>query len=506
MDCPKCGTANPDDAEICCSCSCDLSGEPAAKPAPRGKRSLMAIGSTVLAGIAAGLTVLVNPTLGFLAALLGFLSAIRSIGRIRKSKGRLIGKSLAIGAAIFTSLHIVMLSYWRIDAAPVPVDYTIADVRSAAPEYRGSYELLLSLGGEDDERDDASPIGLSEQDVEELEEISKIFKEGDFDEISAALAANAETIETLWEKAKKGRDVVEELSGYKEIADLTEPSMYAEMPFLKNIRHLAYLHWAYICLQNCQGNDEIAIGELARWNSAIKKLSLNARWLLMKLVCYNSLALDIRTANFIINNPRTSEDSLAELSEASIVPTKEHIALRNSLIFEYIVCKNELRKLFREGKMKYSTFSPLKWNSTCRLYKNFCDRWIAADEGRDGVEELTVWPSIYPQLPVTLDDDANAPKYYYIYNPMGCLMLKILVPAIDRVFVMKTKLEIHSDLVQIVLNRRLGSQVSLKARAYGDEYIIDVEGKKIFSCGPDGEPNTEDDIKLLINPEVLGLL
>jgi hypothetical protein len=505
MECPKCGTENPDGAEICCSCSCDLTGAQPLEPAPKRKVSVTAITSVLLAGVAAGLSVLVKPTWAFVAALFGFLSAIRSIGRIRKSKGRLIGKSFAIGAAIFTSLHIVVLSYWRIDAAPVPVDYTIADVRSAAPEYKGSYELLLSLGGEDDERGDAAPIGLSERDVKELEEIYEIFKEGDFDKISAGLIANAKTIETLWEKAKKGRDVVGELSGYKEIADLTEPSMEAEWPFLKNIRRLAYLYRSYICLQSCQGNEEIAIDELVRWNSVISKLSLNARSPVMKLVCYACLALDIMNANFVINNPKTSGDSLTKLSEVSIVPTKEHIALRNSLIFEYIVCKNELMKIYREWSMKYSLFCPLKLNSTCRLYKNFCDRWIAAEEGRDGIDELTVWPAIYPQLPVTLDDDANTPRYYDVYNPIGSMLVGIMVPAIDKVFGIKTKLEIHSDLLQIVLNKRLDRQASLKARAYGDEYIIDVEAKKIFSPGPDGEPNTRDDIELLINPEVLGL-
>ena len=51
----------------------------------------------------------------------------------------------------------------------------------------------------------------------------------------------------------------------------------------------------------------------------------------------------------------------------------------------------------------------------------------------------------------------------------------------------------------------LGNKVSLKARAYSDEYIIDVENKKIFSPGPDGVADTKDDIRLPVEPEVLGL-
>ncbi|HLB74731.1 MAG TPA: hypothetical protein VJJ98_11980 [Sedimentisphaerales bacterium] len=36
-----------------------------------------------------------------------------------------------------------------------------------------------------------------------------------------------------------------------------------------------------------------------------------------------------------------------------------------------------------------------------------------------------------------------------------------------------------------------------------DEYIVDLEGEKILSPGPDGKVGTEDDISLPINPAVL---
>jgi len=66
-----------------------------------------------------------------------------------------------------------------------------------------------------------------------------------------------------------------------------------------------------------------------------------------------------------------------------------------------------------------------------------------------------------------------------------------------------TEIKIKDDLLQIVLNKRLGKEVDLKARAYSDEYIVDLENKKIFSPGPDEIPHTDDDIFLVINPEVL---
>lgn len=506
LQCPKCGTENPNNAQICDSCGCDLTPSPTEEPTPKSKISKMAIGSAGLAGLAAALSIFVNPTLAFSVALLGVFTAITSIVKIRKSKGKLIGKSLAVAAVIFSTVHVVLLSYWRIDAAPVPNDYTITDISSAAPEYNESYELLNSLAGEDDDSLSAPTIGLSEQDVKNLKETYKVFKETDYSKISGGLIANAEIIQLLWQNAKKGRDIINQLAAFPEIADLTEPDIEYELPFLKNLRHLVHLHRAYICLQSCQGNEQIAMQELMKLNSISKKLSLNARSLVTKLICFACFALDIESANFIINNPQTSRESLEFLAENFMPPATDYISLRNSIIFEYLICKNELSKISKEHRLKYASFSPLKLNSTLRLYKNFCDRWIAVEENQAEIEQLTVWPALYPELPVTIDSDGDFPWYYKAYNPIGSLLVGILMPALDRVFEIKTKLQIHSDLLQIVLNKRLGKEISLKARAYSDEYIIDVDNKNIFSPGLDGEPNTEDDIKLTINPEALGLL
>ena len=153
--------------------------------------------------------------------------------------------------------------------------------------------------------------------------------------------------------------------------------------------------------------------------------------------------------------------------------------------------------------MKYSTISPLKLNSSLRALRNCFDRWIAAEENRRNIEEFSVWPAIYPDLTVAIDPNGNYPWYYTAYNPLGSLLIGVLTPAFERFFQIKMKVQIHSDLLQIVLNKRLGKDINLKARAYGDEYIIDVENKKIFSPGPDGIPHNDDDIKLIINPEVL---
>jgi len=79
------------------------------------------------------------------------------------------------------------------------------------------------------------------------------------------------------------------------------------------------------------------------------------------------------------------------------------------------------------------------------------------------------------------------------------------MPAIGTIGQRKMKVEVQDDLFRIVLNKRLGREVSLKARAYSDKYKIDLERKIIYSPGPDGVDFTNDDIKLSIRPEVLSI-
>lgn len=503
MQCQKCGTENPDDAQICTSCSFALTGSPTEQPAPKKKMSKLVIVSALLAGLSAALTFFMNPTLAFIAALMGLYTAITSIAKIRKSKGRLIGKSFAIVVMIFSSLQVVLLSYWRIDAPPIPNDYTISDIRSAPPQYNQSYELLKSLAVEDTNLPGAPAIGLSAQDINDLQEINKVFGKADYAKISTGLKENDESIILIWQNAEKGRNVIASLSTFPEIADLTEPSLDPKLHWLGNVRNLAFLHRAYVRLQSCQENDEIAIEELLKLDNIIRKMNLNARSLVTKLVCMACFVVNIQTANFIINNPQTSRVSVELLAQHFTPLTNEDIYLRNSIIFDYLSFKNELRKISTTTRMKYSTFSPLKLNSSLRVLRNCCDRLIAAEENHQDIEEFSVWPTVYPELPITIDPNGNFPWYYKTYNPIGSLLIGIITPALERISQIKTKLQIHSDLLQIVLNQRLGKEISVKARAYSDEYIVDVENKKIFSPGPDGIPHNEDDIKLIINPEVL---
>jgi hypothetical protein len=508
MQCPNCRTENPNDAQVCTSCSCDLTASPTTEPKPKPKRSKLAIASALLGALAVGLTFLLNPMLGFVVALLGVFTAIASITKIRKSDDKLTGKSIAIGGVIFSTLYLLVLSYWSIDAAPIPNDYTIADIRSAPAEYNQSYKLLLSLADANDERRSAPAIGLSEDDVNALEQIYQACKEDDFNKISAKLKAEQQIILQLWQNAEKGRDIISKLDSFTEVADLTEPNfMELDFPWVKNLRKLLQLYRVYVSLQVCLGNEEAALDELKTLQSVFKKLSLNSRSTITRLVCISGLAETIMTTGFIANNPHTSRQTLQSLWENLRAPQPKYILFKNSIIFDYLTFKNCMRNLPKEANLKwdakYSPYWPVKLNSSLRLCRNICDRWIAEEAGQTQPEKLRIWPTVYPDLPVEPNSEGRFPWYYTGYNPVGSLLIAIMVPAMESVLKLKTKLQIHYDLLGIVLSKRLGKEVSLKARAYSENYIVDLQKKMIFSPGPDGIAETKDDVRLLIDPNVV---
>jgi len=401
------------------------------------------------------------------------------------------------------SFFAVILTCLCIDAAPIPNDYTIKDLKSAAPQYNQTFNLLNSLSDKITQKT-GSAIGFSTEDIVKNDEIHNIFKQDDLQNISQQLQKNEKDILLLWEKAQKGRDIFTKLDSFPEIADQTKPELKIDIYYLANIRHLVFLYQSYICLQSCKGNHETAINELIRLDSLFRKMNLNAHSTMIKLVCIACFAIDINTTNFIINNPETPHESLLALKQRITPLSNEHTSLRNSLMFEYLIYKNATKNVSNNIGRRHPFFSPLKSNSSLRLYRNIIDKWIADEENRTPPKEMRVWPAFYPNLTVKTDNQGKFPWYYEIYNPAGILLVGIFRPALEKIFLIKKRLQIHSDMLQIVLNKRLGKEVSLKALAYSDEYIVDIEKRWIFSPGPDGEIGTKDDIKLLINPELLG--
>jgi hypothetical protein len=489
---------------------------------PKDKRKKRVSGwvyiSSFLIGINAILFMFINPYVALLLACAGVFAAIRAIKKIDASDKKLFGKRIAIGAIIFQAIVFAAQAFWRIDVPPIPNDYTIADLKSAPSEFSESYAVLLSLADPNEDDPGAPGIGLTAEDVKILYEVNRCFKGENFERIYAAIDANSVNIVRIWDRAIRGREIFEKLMGYDKIADLAEPSL-ENAKYYNNLRNMVWIYKAYICLQCREHNFDEATNELIELNELNQKLNIYARILIGKLVYIAFGAVNIQTANFIVNHPDTPAHCVEQLADSFQVLSEEQASMRNQIISEYLMTRGLLELAFEEAmeeqdmplmnnehvrrmiKQRFNR-SLLKYNSMLRLLRNFHDQWLAYDEGRERTEddEFNVWPGIYPNLPVELDANGKVSKYYFFYNPIGAMLVEIMAPAYDKVFQFKSKLMVHSDLLQIVLNRKLGRAYSVKARDFSEEYVIDLEKGRVLSPGPDGVDYTEDDIYLLINP------
>lgn len=52
------------------------------------------------------------------------------------------------------------------------------------------------------------------------------------------------------------------------------------------------------------------------------------------------------------------------------------------------------------------------------------------------------------------------------------------------------------DTLTIEIHRHLDEKLDIKDYYTGEDYLVDEKTGEPFSAGPDGEPGTEDDIRL----------
>jgi hypothetical protein len=185
-------------------------------------------------------------------------------------------------------------------------------------------------------------------------------------------------------------------------------------------------------------------------------------------LCLICIKEDILTANAIVNDSQISR-STAELLAKHFTPlTAEQTSLRNAVLSEYLTTRSALASIPSEDIPR------LKPNSTLRFYRNCCDNLLNAGgySGSRAGERLSVWPAFYLfDEPYLGQERAVLSHLYRLYNPHGSLFIDVGIFSNATIYEKNTNISVQDDLLQIVLKKRLGKEVSLKARAYGDEYI-----------------------------------
>ncbi|MHC4744410.1 MAG: DUF4190 domain-containing protein [Planctomycetota bacterium] len=386
MRCPCCKKENREHPRVCGSCGYDpaFAYEPPSSDALRAARFCFVLG-----------------VLSFLGSLFTAIPAIVfgciALRGVKRSPDRLKGRWLAlagIAISVFTSVVVLpgLCYLWSLDAPPIPNDYTIDDLRSAPGDCAESYSLLQSLCIEAPLEKRYPLIGLSGDDVTVIRGVS-----GDGFDISEPqrvkiIRDNDKALESIWNKTEEARAVVGKLAGFDEIADLTDPK--DELIALPtNLLVLARLNQARIYLQIVRGDSELCLKELVELDFLARKLAVNARHTMVKILCFACLSLNIHTANTIANRPDVSREWV-ELLDAHFTPlTDEVTSMRN-----YVLCQYLSFKCFAGGSVEGARPSQsrllFKKNSTLRVCRNYVDSCLADLEGKEfeATEALSVWP------------------------------------------------------------------------------------------------------------------
>jgi hypothetical protein len=442
--------------------------------------------------------------------------AVIALVKIENNKGRLRGKALAFSAIIISGIATIIAStlvtLWTLDAEPLPRQYSITDLRSAPAKHAQTYQLRKTLADPREEDANAAiAIGLSSEDVNSIWSIHKIIADANYWEISHTITANAHEIERVWKKTQKGRTTIEMLSECDEIADLVTPDMNLpdERLFAPSLLKLGFVYHSYVLLLADKGDYECAVEELIKFDSVFRKLSLNARDVMSKFICFWGIKTNIMVANAIVNDPHTKKASLERLAEHFRALTDDELALRNVILFQWLEGKLLWKTIYdRDEVRRYQ--KGWKWNSTMRLYHNFWTEQLRlVGELKPGEGFISVWPRIYGDwFPSAIGKSAHdVPLYYIGYNPGPAALFCATTPSFQGRYNEKKKMKALDNLFQVILAHRLGSDISqldITVRGDGDKCVLDSAGGRMSFIGPDGKIGTEDDVTLPINAELLG--
>ncbi|MHC4641765.1 MAG: zinc-ribbon domain-containing protein, partial [Planctomycetota bacterium] len=162
MNCPKCGTQNPEDAQLCTSCGSELTQPPEPTESVPVTTSRLAIASLIFGILTLfafpvflmpGFNSFVWPIIVIVAAILAIIIGIIALARIGLSAGRLTGKGLAsIGTAIpvvlFSIIFLnVLLHNLGCIAFRRVCSSNIAQIGRAMLVYTGDYDRDIPQAG-----------------------------------------------------------------------------------------------------------------------------------------------------------------------------------------------------------------------------------------------------------------------------------------------------------------------------------------------------------------------
>jgi hypothetical protein len=389
---------------------------------------------------------------------------------------------------VFLFLCAIPLAWLAVDSRPVENDYSYDQLPVPARNAKESYACLMKF-----KKDGGLNLTLNAPNL------------GMYDSTNVLMYAGE--IEQAWQDIAEGRKVIEQLNSFDEVADL---HCYPDDPVvnINTIRNIAHVYWGYSLLKMAQNESEEGIKRLAELHSAMRKCMPCARFAILKMTSAAILRENVGIAHSIAEDSGCSPGALALIRKNFTPFTEREISLRPILIAEYLRQSDYLRGNLTAGfpdkwghqlvdKPKPGPFLlPLarrilvvfsvNLNRTILCLKQGCEVQIA------GAEKI---PSDATAVERWCDEFK---KRRHVRNFGGIFFVTTTIPSYSRCADYAKALKASADLLAIESDRRTddAGEKGLCDPFSGKGYCRDEATGEFFSVGPDGLPDTEDDIRL----------
>ena len=382
---------------------------------------------------------------------------------------------------------LAFLTYLAIDRPPVESDFTWSDLPVPATQAQESWEALLTYrhsgGGKKLTTREVSVFGKGVDRVLELEE----------------------DIEKMWEGFAEYRDYIETLDTFEGIADLGT-SMFSPIVSFRVVRTIARGYSDFALLRAAQGRALEGAREIARLHSVTRKTLPYHRALIGEMVWLAVAGLNVNTAHYIVTRPDCSREALRVLKDALPPLTREDVSLRNPIIGEYLAQRQIIETMDVIPLSSYDVGQRGKgWrkvlagmidqavSSRFFLNRNHTIAELASIYSQFARAERAMSPAAIKQV---VRDKKGVRASAGLKNLSGRFLIDIGTPSLVVGAQNAWRRKVDSDLLAILIHRKLGETLELKDLYSSRPYLTDEETGEPYSAGLDRRPGTKDDVKL----------
>ena len=321
--------------------------------------------------------------------------------------------------------------------------------------------------------------------------------------VSNALPYAAE-IEQAWRDLADGRRYIEKLDSFDHISDVLhdgQPDWEIRVrPNLDDISYISFVYTAYVLLKVQQGEAKEGVRHLVQLHSVSRKAMPHCVTRRTWTACAER---NIQTAYHVIAEPQCTREALEVLKDNFSPLTEEELSPRGWLIFAYLQEKHRfeqypngvavLEEIEDDLSHGYGIRTRGPWLAA--VLRTTTPLWFHRNRTiREVRRQYDMLINASARLPYWIVSCPSRTKSS-LRNVAGQYIAESVAYGDELKMSSDAELKVTSDLLAILIHRRLGQEIALRDCYTGGEYLIDAKTDVPSSVGRDGKAGTIDDIR-----------